>query len=141
MIGSPVAKRYANALFELAHEAKAVEPIGKGLADFAQTWKGSEELRRVIESPQFAVEDKKKLVATLAERAGVHPLLKNMLLLLSDNRRLTHLPEIAETYTRIAERRSGKIRAEIVTATKLPEAYYAELTKTLEQATGKKVAA
>src|SRR5690606_3119739 len=67
MTGSPVAKRYANALFELAHEAKAVEPIGKGLADFAQTWKGSEELRRVIESPQFAVEDKKKLVATLAE--------------------------------------------------------------------------
>lgn len=139
MIGSPIAKRYANAIFELAHEAKVVEPIGKALSDFAATWQGSEELRRVIQNPQFASEDKKKLIRALADRAGVHPLLKNMLLLLTDNRRLSYLPEIAATYTRIAERRSGKIRAEIVTATKLPEAYYAELTRTLEQATGKKV--
>lgn len=139
MIGSAVAKRYATALFELAHEAKAVEPIGKGMADFVTTWEASDELRRVFENPQFGLDQKKQLVATLADRVGAHPLLKNTLMMLSDRRRLAHLPEIAEAYARIAERRSGKVRAEIVTAAKLPDAYYAELTKTLEQATGKKV--
>ena len=37
-------------------------------------------------------------------------------MMLSDRRRLAHLPDIAETYAHIAERRSGRIRAEIVTA-------------------------
>lgn len=139
MIGSAVAKRYATALFELAHEQSAVDKIGKDLSDIAGTWGASEELRRTFENPQFALEDKKKLIAAIAERSSAHPLLRNMLMMLSDRRRLPYLPEIAETYTRIAERRSGRIRAEIVTATKLPEAYYEQLVKTLKQATGKDV--
>lgn len=139
MIGSAVGKRYATALFELAHEGDAVEAIGKGLADFASTWASSEELRHVFENPQFALEAKQQLVGTLAERIGAHPLLKNALLMLSERRRLGHIGEIAEAYARIAERRSGSVRAEIVTATKLPESYYAELVKRLEQTTGKKV--
>jgi F-type H+-transporting ATPase subunit delta len=139
MIGSAVAKRYATALFELAHEQNAVDAIGKNLSDLAATWGSNEELRRTFENPQFAPEDKKKLIGAIAEKSAAHPLLRNMLMLLSDRRRLTHLPEIAETYARIAERRSGRIRAEIVTATKLPEAYYEQLVKTLKQATGKDV--
>jgi F-type H+-transporting ATPase subunit delta len=139
MIGSAVGKRYARALFDLAKEANAIEPIGKGLADFAKSWEESEELRRVFASPQFGLDQKKQLVAKLADRVGAHPLLKNALMLLSDRRRLTHVGEIAEAYAHIAERGAGKIRAEIVTATKLPDAYYAELVKTLEQTTGKKV--
>lgn len=139
MIGSAVAKRYATALYDLAHEQKAVDAIGKDLADLAKTWAASEELRRTFENPQFPLEQKRSLIAAIADRAAVHPLLKNMLMMLSDRRRLVHLPEIAETYAQIAERRSGRIRAEIITATKLPEAYYEQLTKTLEAATGKKV--
>lgn len=139
MIGSAVARRYATALFELAHENGAVDMIAKGLNDFASTWEASEELRRVFDNPQFGLDEKKKLVAAIADRLGAHPLLKNALMLLSDRRRLRHLPEIAETFGRIAERRSGMIRAEIITASKLPEAYYAQLAQTLEQTTGKKV--
>ncbi len=139
MIGSAVGKRYATALYELAHESGAVDPIGKGLADFASAWASSEELRNVFENPQFGHEAKTKLVQTLAERIGAPPLLKNALLMLSDRRRLKHIGEIAEAYTRISERRSGSVRAEIVTASKLPDSYYAELVKRLEQTTGKKV--
>lgn len=139
MIGSAVAKRYATALFELAHEQKAVDKIGKDLSDVASTWSASEELQRTFENPQFAPEDKKKLIGAIAERSGAHALLRNLLMMLSDRRRLGHLPEIAEAFARIAERRSGRIRAEIVTATKLPEAYYEQLVKTLKQATGKDV--
>lgn len=139
MIGSAVGKRYATALYELAHESGAVDPIGKGLANFANAWASSEELRHVFENPQFSAEAKKQLVQTLAARIGAPPLLKNTLMMLSDRRRLKHIGEIAEAYRRIAERRSGSIRAEIVTASKLPDSYYAELVKRLEQTTGKKV--
>lgn len=139
MIGSTVAKRYATALYELAHESNAVDRIGKDLADLASTWGASEELRRAFENPQFALEAKKALIAAIAERSNAHPLLRNTLMMLSDRRRLKQLPEIAEAFARIAERRAGRIRAEIITATALPEAYYQQLQKTLAEATGKEV--
>lgn len=139
MIGSAVGKRYATALYELAHEQGATERIGKDLADLASTWGASEELRRAFQNPQFALDEKKKLVAAIADRVNVHPLLRNTLLMLNDRRRLEFLPDIAESFARIAERRAGRVRAEIITATKLPEAYYAQLQKTLAQATGKDV--
>ena len=139
MIGSAVAKRYATALYELASEKGVADEVGRNLADLAQSWEASEELRNVVQNPQFGLDEKRKVVTALAERAGVHLIVKNTMAMLSDRRRLVHLPEIAEVYTRLAERRSGKVRAEIVTATKLPEAYYTQLQNTLQQATGKDV--
>lgn len=139
MIGSAVAKRYATALYELAHEASVVERIGKDLTDLKASWEASEELRRTFENPQFGLDAKKALIRAVAERAGAHPMLRNTLMMLSDRRRLRYLPEIADAFSRIAERRAGRIRAEIITATKLPDAYYQQLQKTLAQATGKDV--
>lgn len=139
MIGSAVAKRYATALYELAVEKNVADKIGSDLADVAKSWEESPELQNVVQNPQFGMEAKRQVIAAVADRAGVHAIVKNTLLMLSDRRRLSHLPEIAEVYTRLAERRSGKVRAEIVTATKLPEAYYTQLQNTLKQATGKDV--
>jgi F-type H+-transporting ATPase subunit delta len=139
MIGSAVAKRYATALYELADEKKATDKVGSDLSDVASVWESNEELRQVFQNPQFGMEAKRKVIAAVADKAGVHPIVKNTLQMLSDRRRLEHLPEIAEVFTRLSERRSGKVRAEIVTATKLPEAYYSQLQKTLKQATGKDV--
>lgn len=139
MIGSAVGKRYATALYELAHEQQAVEKIGNDLSELAASWESSEDLRTVFENPQFGVDQKRGVIEAIAAKAGVHPLLKNTLLILADRRRLTHLPEIAEAFARIAERRSGRIRAEIVTATKLSDAYYQQLQTALKQATGKDV--
>ena len=133
------AKRYATALFDLAEQAKATDEIGKGLGELAGTWKASEELRTFFQSPQFGLDVKRKVIVALAEKAGAHLLLRNTLALLSDRRRLRSLPDIAEAFDRLSERRSGKVRAEVVSATKLSEDYYAQLQKTLEQATGKKV--
>ncbi|HJL18127.1 MAG TPA: ATP synthase F1 subunit delta [Sandaracinaceae bacterium LLY-WYZ-13_1] len=139
MIGSPVAKRYATALYELAEEKKAVDKVDSDLSDLAGSWEASEELRRVFMNPSFGIEAKRQLAAALADKAGAHPIVKNTMQMLSDRRRLEHLPEISEVFTRISERRSGKVRAEIVTATALPEAYYTQLQSTLKQATGKEV--
>jgi len=139
MIGSAVAKRYATALYELAEEKKVSDQVGSNLADVASVWESSEELRHVFQNPQFGLEAKRRVIASVADEAGAHAIVKNTLQMLSDRQRLEHLPEIAEAFTRLSERRSGKVRAEIVTATKLPEAYYTQLQKTLQQATGKDV--
>lgn len=139
MIGSPVAKRYATALFELAESEKIVPKVAADLETLAAAWDASEDLRSVFANPQFGVEEKRNVAKALSEKIGAHKLVTNTLQMLSDRRRLVHLPEIAEVFGRIAERRAGRVRAEVVTATKLPESYYAKLQQTLETSTGKQV--
>ena len=139
MIGSAVGKRYARALYDLGDEQKLGPKFGTDLSAVAEAWTSSDELQSVFANPQFGAESKRAVIGGLADRLRVHAMVKNTLMMLADRGRLAHLPEIAEAYARIAERRSGRVRAEIVTAHKLPEAYYAQLEKTLKEATGKDV--
>jgi F-type H+-transporting ATPase subunit delta len=67
------------------------------------------------------------------------PLVRDTLLLVSDRGRMGQVEDIASAYQEQAEARSGRVRAEVVTASELPEAYFTELQKTLERVTGKKV--
>lgn len=132
-------KRYAKALLSLASESNEVDRVAKDLSDLAAAWGASRELRDIFTNPGFGPDVRKKIVAALAERANVSATLKNTLMLLSDRRRLRHLPEIAEAFAILSEERAGRVRAEVVTAGALPEAYFAELQRALESVTGKKV--
>ena len=139
MIASGVAKRYAKALFELANDQKTVETIGKGLAAVASALESSEELRSVLENPKYLPEAKKNVVRGVAQRAGAPAMLVNALMMLTERGRLVHLRAIADAYQAMAEAQAGRLRAEVVSATALPESYYAELEKTLSEVTGRKV--
>ena len=69
----------------------------------------------------------------------MHPNARDLLRLLSDRQRLSHVLEIADAYDAMAEARAGKVRAEVITASQLPPQYYAELENVLRSATGKDV--
>jgi F-type H+-transporting ATPase subunit delta len=135
-----IAKRYARAILELASEQKQVERVTKELADVAAMWNGSVELRELFSNPGFGVEARKAVLTDLAARAGVLPLVKNSVLYLADRNRLNALPQIAEAFHALAERQAGTVRAEVTSAAPLADAYYSQLQRALEQATGKKVA-
>jgi F-type H+-transporting ATPase subunit delta len=134
-----LARRYARALLELASEQKQVERIGKDLAELASMWEASVELRELFGNPQFGLVARKSVLAELLTRSGVSPLVKNAALYLADHNRIAALPEIALAFAEQAERAQGMVRAEVTSAAPLSEAYYAQLQKALEQATGKKV--
>jgi F-type H+-transporting ATPase subunit delta len=139
MIASSVAKRYARALFSLAREANQVDAIGRGLTGFAEAWATSPELRTVFENPAHGLEVRKNVVVSVAQRLGAAPVLVSTLQLLTERNRLRFVGEIADAYRALAEETNGVLRAEIITAGELPEAYFARLEKTLADATGKKV--
>lgn len=139
MIASGVSKRYAKAVFELATESKQVEPIGKALAAVADSMETSAELRTLFESPRYAPEAKKKVIAAVAQRVGAPPMLVNALMMLADRNRLMFLRGISEAYQTYSEEAAGRVRAEVISATPLPDAYYRELEKTLSEATGRQV--
>ena len=139
MRGGPIARRYAKALLDLAEESNQLDQVSRHLEELVGAWDASPELRDVFENPGVGTEQRKKVIGAIADRMGLSPLVKNTLLLLSDRRRLRHLPEIADAYRQLAEEKAGLVRAEVVTATAMPESYFAELQRTLESVTGKKV--
>ena len=81
---SQLARRYAKALLELATEQNQVDKIGRDLKDLGETWKGSEELGRVFESPEVSAEQRREIVDAVATRMGLAPIVKQTLYLLSD---------------------------------------------------------
>ena len=134
-----IAKRYARAIFELASEQKQVERVAKDLRDIAEMWKSSTELRELFANPGFSADARKKVLGDLATRAASNPTVKNTLLYLSDRGRLAALPDIADAYDGLAEMEAGGVRAEVISAAPLAEAYYTQLQKALEKTTGRKV--
>jgi F-type H+-transporting ATPase subunit delta len=136
---SALGRRYARALLELATEEGKADLIATQLGELATVWEESRELRSVFESPAFGAETRKSVLASLGERMKLETLVVRVLTLLSDRRRMRHLPEVVDAYRELAEERAGRVRAEVITATSMPANYIAELTKTLEQVTGKKV--
>ncbi|MFN7699024.1 MAG: ATP synthase F1 subunit delta [Deltaproteobacteria bacterium] len=133
------ASRYAKALYELAAEAKQVEKVRGDLADLAKTFQTNAELRALVDNPAFVPDAKKKALGAIAQRMGASPLVISTLKLLVDRRRVGTIGDLAEAFAVLAERRSGRVRAEIITAAPLPDAYYAQLEKTLSEVTGRQV--
>ena len=134
-----LARRYASALLELATEQRQVDRVNKDLTDLATMWEASPELRELFTNPQFGLAARKSVLTELLTRAAVSPLVKNAALYLADHNRVAALPEISRALTELAEQAQGAVRAEVTSAAPLSEAYYIQLQKALEQATGRKV--
>jgi F-type H+-transporting ATPase subunit delta len=139
MTTSTLGRRYATALYSLAEQAGSIEKVGQDLRDFAASFQGSRELRSAFENPIVGVQSRRQILRDIAAQSGMDPLVRDTLCLVSDRGRIRQIGDIATAYQVLAEARSGRVRAEVVTASELPEAYFQELQRTLERVTGKKV--
>ena len=134
-----LARRYANALLGLATQAGNVDKVLSDLRDFEKSWHESKELRSIFENPGIPMATRRQILRDIAAESGMDPLLRDTLLLLSDRGRLSQLPGILDALEEFSEARSGRVRAEVVTASELPDAYFEQLQKVLERVTGKQV--
>lgn len=139
MRGTTIGRRYAKALLELAEERGESEKVRRDLQSLVDTWTASKELREIFENPAVTAESRAGVLKAISARLGLSPLLVNTLRLLSDRRRLRHLPELAEAFVALAEERGGVVVAEVTTAQPMPDSYFSELAKALEKALGQKV--
>ena len=132
-------RRYAKALLELASDEGKRDKIGQDLDSLASAWGESSELRAAFETPAVDAQARRGLLEALASRLGLDRTVLHTACLLSDRRRMRHLPEVVEAYRALAEERDGRVRAEVITAGPMPDSYFAELQRTLEQVTGREV--
>ena len=116
MIKTAVARRYAQALFELL-DVSSIEPTRVALTGLGQAIKDSVQLRHVIASPAFGAEDKIAVLAELGSRLGCPPVGKTFLGQLIKKNRVGFLPEIAEALTKLADEAKGTQPVTVFSAT------------------------
>ena len=106
MIKTAVARRYAQALFELLDQS-TIDSTRAALTELGRAIKDSAELRHVVASPSFGAEDKIAVLAELGSRLGCPPIGKTFLEQLVKKNRVGFLPEIAEAFAKLADASKG----------------------------------
>jgi F-type H+-transporting ATPase subunit delta len=135
-----MAGRYANALYELALEQRALDPIKADLDRFEAMIEGSEDLKRLVRSPVFTAEEQKKALAAILEKAGIGGLAAKFLALVAQKRRLFAVRDMTRAFRALVARHKGETRAEVTVAEPLSENHLAALQDALKSTTKKQVA-
>jgi F-type H+-transporting ATPase subunit delta len=132
-----VGARYAQALFELADQEKALAAVESDLKGLKALYAESRDLRTLLISPTFGSDDKAKGLLAVADAAGVAPLTRKFLGLLAQNARASALPAVIAAFERLAAAHRGAVAAEVVTALPLSAAQLKGVAAALRQALGK----
>jgi len=121
VIKTAVARRYAQALFELL-DASTIESTRTALAGLGEAIKDSVALRHVVASPTFGAEERIAVLAELGSRLGSPPVGITFLAQLVKKNRVAFLPEIAEAFAKLADASKGTQQITVSSATALPPA-------------------
>lgn len=134
-----IARRYAEALADVATARNQVEQIDNEVRVFAEMMKSSVELHDVFASPIVSQTDKLRVLEALIARARTGQMTANLLRTMLSHYRLHHVAAVYEQFRREMNERNGLIVAEVTTAAEVGAPEQAKLGQTLEQMTGKQV--
>ena len=130
------ARRYAQAVFEIALEKKELERWQSDLQKIVSAV-GDAAFLAALESPKIKLDDKTRL---LSERLGdINPLALNLVRLLITRASIGMIGDIAEEYQRLLDSYRGIEPAEVITAIPLDDKDKQKLTENLSALVGKKV--
>ncbi len=138
MKSTRVARRYAQALLEMAEQEKVLERVLKDAALLQNTIEGSRDLRSFLKSPVIKGETKITVVKSLFEKQ-VAPLTMNFLFLLVNKKREDVLPEIIAELLRLSDERQGIVTLELKAATDLSADHQSAIARRFEKIVGKSV--
>ncbi|MFO0705403.1 MAG: ATP synthase F1 subunit delta [Nitrospira sp.] len=119
MIKTAVARRYAQALFELLDQS-TIEATRGTLNGLGQAIKDSDQLRHVVASPAFGVEEKIAVLTALGDKLGCPPAGKAFLGQLVKKNRVGFLPEIADAFGKLVDQSKGTQPVTVSSAAVLP---------------------
>ena len=133
-----IAKVYAAALLELADEKGELEAVSADLLSLGELWDGAPEFRRLLESPELGVAQKRGALEKLMSGASSTLTLRFLLVLLNKHREPL-LGNILEMFSRLMDEREGRLRGRLVTARALGDEDKGNIEGALSRSTGAKV--
>ena len=134
------ANRYAKALFDVALAEKAdLAKIGQDLTAVAELVETNKDLARTASRAGVPDAARKTLIETVADRLGVAPQVKKLLVMLVEKRALVMAKDLAESYQERLLAHQNIVRAQVTSATPLTPEKQQALADSLSKVTGKKV--
>ncbi|HLA64630.1 MAG TPA: ATP synthase F1 subunit delta [Rhodothermales bacterium] len=132
---TPVARRYALALYEEARARNEGEAVDDGMIALGETLDASRDLRSVLASPVVSRTKKAAVVARLfGDR--LPKLVTSLMLLLIKKEREDLAVEVVAAYRALHDKRAGIVEARVRTARPLTADEAESLRKALETRTG-----
>ncbi|HEV8672309.1 MAG TPA: ATP synthase F1 subunit delta [Candidatus Limnocylindria bacterium] len=136
-LSGSAARRYAEALYQIAISEKAVDEFGSSLERLQQALSG--EVLRALRNPGIALRARRAAID--AATAGEPKAIRSLFDLLLERERVALFPQIAAAYIDLVERRAGIVKGRITTATQLSANDREELVRRLERSSGKRIRA
>jgi F-type H+-transporting ATPase subunit delta len=136
---SGMAGRYATALFELALETNAIEPVKTELDRFDALVADSADLTRLVRSPVFSTEEQLQALSAVLDRMGIRGIAANFLKLAASNRRLFAVRDMIKAFRALVARHKGEATAEVTVAEPLKDQHVEALRAALKSVSGKDV--
>ncbi len=121
MIKTAVARRYAQALFELLDQSN-IPSTRVALNGLGDAIKASASLRHVVASPAFGIDDKIAVLTALGSRLGCPPVGQTFLGQLVKKNRVGYLPEIADAFGKLVDQSKGTQQVTVSSAASLSQA-------------------
>ena len=131
-----LAGRYASALYELADEQKALDQVADDLRGLNAALAESDDLRRMVRSPVTSRTEQQNAMSAIADKAGMHGLTKNFVLVLARNRRLFVLDQMIGAFLDLLAEKRGEVTAEVTTARPLDDSALAKITDAIKKTVG-----
>jgi F-type H+-transporting ATPase subunit delta len=116
--GSNIGRRYANGIFQLAQDEKAIDTWRAEVARLDDLL-GDDVLRAAFQNPAVGLQRRMDLAAQLAPE--LRPETQNLMRLLIEHHRTREMPEIRREFDRLADEASGVVTATMTTAIPLEE--------------------
>ena len=134
------ANRYAKALFDVAVTEKAeLGKIDQDLSGITEVFRDNPELLRGLEAAGVPDSARKALMATIADRLGAAAPVSKLLVMLTEQRKLAYLNDLAESYRERLLAHQNIVRAEVTSAAPLSPEKTKAVEASLSKVTGKKV--
>ena len=128
---------YAEALLEIATKSNAVDNIAEDVNIVLQILSESTNLTEFLRNPLITVQSKKETVKKLFNDQ-LHNELLVFILLLIDRKRISYLSDILNRYLEFVYALESFVIAEVTTAIQFTDLQKQDLSKKLQQMTGKK---
>jgi F-type H+-transporting ATPase subunit delta len=139
VIGYMLARRYAKAVIDLAQESGLVSEIGDELNRIAELFAESHELIHLFADPTVSDDMKEKVLEDLLGKGGIQDLTRQFVHVLLSKNRLLGIGEIAVAYRDLSDQLSNRVRAKIISATRLKDDEIDRIKKALFKISGQEV--
>lgn len=139
MIENLIGKRYAEALSSSVKEDSLLNPVLENLQAVKSAFDTQDQLVRYFSQPSIPLEKKNSMVKDLCDRLKVEQVVSDLMVLLSERKKILFIENIAEYFEKIVDRRLNQVRVSVRSAQALSNANIERLRSALAGILGKTV--